>query len=162
MNLAYERHLQLQQTLDTLGFSEMPRDPKDLDQVQVHAAKEIGGIRTRMYLDAPREVEKYHFGPFQISLCLLSTIHVEYARLTGIRPVFSDDEMDRFRERNREFLQSLYQLRNSLLHERYENVDVQEQFVKSQLGRLVQLAIEAEQGFQQYLKLLRERLQGGE
>ena len=162
MNLAYDRHQQLQQTLVALGFSEMPRDSENITQVQVQAAKEIGGIRTRMLLDAPRELEKYHFGPLQVSLCLLSAMLDEYARLTGINAVFSDDEMDSLRERNHQFLQSIDDLRDSILHERYDNVDVQKQFVSSQAGDPVRLAIEGEQGFQRYLKLLKERLQGDE
>ena len=162
MNLAYDRHQQLQQTLVVLGLSEMPRDSESITQVQVQAAKEIGGIRTRMLLDAPSELEKYHFGPLQVSLCLLSAMLDEYARLTGINPVFSDVEMDNFRERNQQFLQSLDGLRDSILHERYDNVDVQKQFVSSQAGDPVRLAIEGEQGLQRYLKLLNERLQGDE
>ena len=68
--------------------------------------------------------------------------------------------MDSFRERNQQFLQSLDDLRDSILHERYDNVDVQKQFVSSQAGDPVRLAIEGEQGFHRYLKLLNERLQG--
>ena len=83
MNLAYDRHQQVQQTLVVLGLSKMPRDSENITQVQVQAAKEIGGIKTRMLLDAPSELEKYHFGPLQVSLCLLSAMLDEYARLTG-------------------------------------------------------------------------------
>ena len=63
MNLAHDRHQQLQRTLAVLGFSEMPTDPENITRVQVEAANEIGGIKTRMLLDATAEVEKYHFGP---------------------------------------------------------------------------------------------------
>ena len=31
--------------------------------LQVETAQEIGGIRARMLLDAPEEIEKYHWGP---------------------------------------------------------------------------------------------------
>ena len=115
-----------------------------------------------MLLDAPSEMEKYHFGPLQVSLCLLYAMLEEYARLIGINLIFSDDEMDAYRERNRQFVQSLKDLRHSILHERYDNIDVQKQFVSSYVGDSVRLAIEGAQVFQRYLKLLEGRLQGGE
>ena len=162
MNLAHDRHQQLQRTLAVLGFSEMPTDPENIARVQVEAANEIGGIKTRMLLDATAEVEKYHFGPLQISLCLLSAMLDEYARLTGINPIFADDEIDSFRERNHQVVQSLDDLRDSILHERYDNAAVQKQFVSSQAGDPVRLAIEGEQGLRRYLRLLKVRLQGEE
>ena len=162
MNLAHDRHQQLQQTLNALGFSEMPRDSESITLVQVQAANEVGGVRTRMLLDAPGEIEKYHFGPLQISLCLLSAMLDEYARLTGIDPVFSDDAIDSFQELNRQLLQSLDDLRDSILHERFDNADVQMQFVSSQAGDPVGLAIEGERRFQRYLQLLKVKLQGEE
>ena len=73
-----------------------------------------------MLLDASSEMEKYHFGPLQMSLCLLYAMLEEYSRLTGIDAVFSDDDLDAFRLRNDQILQSLEDLRHSLLHERYE------------------------------------------
>ena len=162
MNLVSDRHQQLQQTLVALGFSEMPKDRDNITHVQVQAANDIGGIRTRMLLDASSEMEKYHFGPLQMSLCLLYAMLEEYSRLTGIDAVFSDDDLDALRLRNYQILQSLEDLRHSLLHERYDNIDVQRQFVSSHVGDSVGLAIEGEQVFQRYLKLLKERLEGGE
>ena len=160
INLAYDRYQQLQQTILHLGFPEMPTDHEDITQVQVQAAKDIGGINTRMLLDAPAEMEKYHFGPLQMSLCLLFAIFHEYARLASINTVFSENEMDAFRHRNHAILQSLRELRHSILHERYDNVDVQKRFVSSHAGNPMRLAIEGEQVFQRYLKLLWDRLQG--
>ena len=160
MNLAYDRHEQLEQTLVGLGFSKMPTESEDITRVQVQAAKDIGGIRTRMLLDASSEIEKYHFGPLQMSLCLLLAIFEEYARLTKINAVFSDDKLDAFQQRNHQILQSLKELRNSILHERYDNIDAQKQLVSSYANGLVEFAIKAEQKFQSYLNLLKNRLLG--
>ena len=161
MSLAHDRHRQLQQTLVDLGFSEMPRDRDNITRVQVQAANVIGGVNTRMLLDASSEIEKYHFGPLQVSLCLLYATLEEYSRLIGMNAVFSDDALDAFRQRNHQILQSLEGVRDSLLHERYDNIGVQKQFVSSHLGDLMQLAIEGEQVLLRYLKLLEERLRGG-
>ena len=161
MSLAHDRHRQLQQTLVDLGFSEMPRDRENITRVQVQAANDIGGVNTRMLLDASSEMEKYHFGPLQVSLCLLYAMFEEYSRLVGMHVVFSDVDLDSFRQRNHQILQSLEDVRDSLLHERYDNMGVQRQFVSSHLGDPVQLAIEGEQELLRYLKLLEERLRGG-
>ena len=158
MNLAYDRHQELQQTVVALGFSEMPRDREDITRVQVQATNEIGGIRTRMLLDASSEIERYHFGPLQMSLCLLSAMLAEYSRLTGINAVFFDDDLDAFIHRNDHMLQSLELVRDSILHERYDNVDVQEHFVSSYVEDSVRLVIEGEQAFHHYLSALEERL----
>ena len=160
MNLAYDRHQQLEQTLVGLGFSKMPTESENITRVQVQAANDIGGIRTRMLLDASSEIEKYHFGPLQMSLCLLLAMFEEYARLTKINAVFSDDKLDAFQQRNHQILRSLKDLRNSILHERYDNVDVQKQFVSSHAVDLVGFAIKGEQIFQRYLNLLQDRLLG--
>ena len=162
MNLAYDRRQQLQQTLVALGFSEMPTDRENITRVQVQAAKDLGGIRTRMLLDASSEMEKHHFGPLQMSLCLVYAMFEEYSRLTGTNTVFSDDDLDAFLQRNNQVLQSLEGLRHSILHERYDNIDVQQQFVSSHVSDSVRLVLEGEQVFQRYLKLLVERLQGDE
>ena len=162
LNLAHDRRQQLQRTLVSLGFSEMPRDRDDITRVQVQAAKDIGGIKTRMLLDASIEMEKYHFGPLQMSLCLLNAMLDEYSRLTGINAVFADGDLETFLRRNDHMLQSLKGLRNSILYERYDTLDIQKQFVLSPAGDPVQLAIEGEQIFQRYLKLVRKWLQGDE
>ena len=96
MNLAANRQQQLQKTLDGLGFAKIPTDHEDFTLVQVEAAKEIGGINTRMLLDAPREIEKYHFGPLQIALCLLYAIIEKYSELSKADQMFQDDAFDRY------------------------------------------------------------------
>ena len=161
MNLARDRQQQLQRTLVALEFSEMPTDVEGITRAQVQAANEIGGIQARMLLDASSEMEKYHFGPLQMSLCFLYAMLEEYSRLIGIDAVFSDDDVDAFLQRNDQVLQPLKDLRYSILHERYDNLDVQKQFVSLHKGDSVRLAIEGEQSFQRYLKLLGRRLHGG-
>ena len=83
-NLATDRQRQLVRTLDRLGFQAIPDDGGELVRLQVETAQEIGGVRTRMLLDAPEEIEKYHWGPLQIALCLLAGVLAKYeARKDG-------------------------------------------------------------------------------
>ena len=140
----------------------MPRDPDNINRVQVQVATDIGGINTRMLLDASSEIEKYHFGPLQVALCLLYAVLEEYSRLTKTTIVFCNGNMDTFLQRNDHVLQSLKGLRHSILHERYDNIDVQRQFVSPHVGDSIRLVIEGEQTFQSYLKLLEDRLRGDE
>ena len=159
LNLAYSRNWELEQTIRNLGFSEMPRGEDDFTLVQTKTAKEIGGVNTRMLLDAPQEIEKYHFGPLQISLCLLSTILAYYETVIARNLIFRCDCMDKYLKENQEFFRASEALRNSILHQRYDNYDVQKEFVHKYVANTVAKAIEGETVFQNYLKLLRDRLQ---
>ena len=158
MNLTHSRSQQLDRTIASFGFSEMPRDPDAVTRIQVQAAWDIGGVNTRMLLDASREMEKFHFGPLQVALCLMCALVEEYVRLTKVDPVFVDDGLDAFRSKNEDFLLHVAEVRDSLLHERYDNIDAQRQFAAAYAGRAVQLAIEGYQVLAQYLTALRERL----
>ena len=158
MNLAYDRHQQLENTIQDLGLSSMPRDHETLTLLQVHAAKEIGGVNTRMLLDAPQEVLKYHFGPLQITLALLFAIIEKYRQLSKAHPVFWDDAVDQYCRENHQFVENLEALRNSIVRQRYDNMDEQEKFVKEFSGgktdHLVTLLIEGESVYRDYLKRL--------
>ena len=158
MNLAYDRHQQLENTIQDLGLSSMPRDHETLTLLQVHAAKEIGGVDTRMLLDAPQEVLKYHFGPLQIALALLFAIIEKYRQLSKAHPVFRDDAVDQYCRENHQFVENLEALRNSIVRQRYDNMDEQEKFVKEFSGgktdHLVTLLIEGESVYRDYLKRL--------
>ena len=158
MNLAYSRSQQLDRTIASLGFSEMPSDPDAVTRIQVQAARDIGGVKTRMLLDASREMEKFHFGPLQVALCLICALVDEYVRLTKVDSVFVDDGLNAFRSKNKDFLLRVAEVRDSLLHERYDNIDAQRQFVATYAGQALQLAIEGYQVLEQYLTALRERL----
>lgn len=160
MNLAYDRHQQLQQTLVSLGFSEMPTDQESFTRVQMQAARSFGGIETRMLLDAPMEVMKYHYGPLQVSLCLLYAMLEEYLRLIAVSALFIDEEVDAFRERHASHLQLLEDLRHSILYERPDRVDIQKQFVSFGEYTPDQLAIEGEGLIRKYLQTLRKKLEG--
>ena len=158
MNLAYDRHQQLENTILDLGLSSMPRDHETLTLLQVHAAKEIGGVNTRMLLDAPQEVLKHHFGPLQIALALLFAIIEKYRQLSKAHPVFRDDAVDQYCRDNYQFVEDLEALRNSIVRQRYDNMDEQEKFVKEFSGgktdHLVTLLIEGESVYRDYLKRL--------
>ena len=136
----------------------MPRDHETLTLLQVHAAKEIGGVNTRMLLDAPQEVLKYHFGPLQIALALLFAIIEKYRQLSKAHPVFRDDAVDQYCRENHQFVENLEALRNSIVRQRYDNMDEQEKFVKEFSGgktdHLVTLLIEGESVYRDYLKRL--------
>lgn len=163
MNLAANRQQQLQKTLDGLGFAKIPTDHEDFTLVQVEAAKEIGGINTRMLFDAPREIEKYHFGPLQIALCLLYAIIEKYRELSKANQMFQDDAFDRYCLENKQFVQQLSALRDSVLHQRYDNMDEQENFVKWFDGdrnkHCGTVLIEGESIYQDYLRSLWRLLQ---
>ena len=158
MNLAHSRSQQLDRTIASLGFSAMPRDPEAVTRIQVQAAQDIGGVNTRMLLDAPMEMEKFHFGPLQVALCLLCALMDEYARLIKVDPVFLDDSMDAFRSGHEGFLVYVGEVRDSLLHERYDNTGVQGQFAATYGSQAVELAIESCNLLEQYLTALDARL----
>ena len=105
--LAADRHEQLHRTLHRLGHSEMPTGDEAFRDMQMETAKEIGGIRTMMYLDAPQETMKYHFGPLQMALCLLDAIVARYRKLARDQPVFQDDEFDIWCNERPDLLQRL-------------------------------------------------------
>ena len=163
MNLVYDRQQQLEQTMRGLGFSSVPRDHKDFTRLQVQAAKEIGGIHTRILLDAPQEIEKFHWGPLQISLCLLYAVIERYKQLCKINPTFQDDALDKYCRENHQFVELLEALRDSILHQRYDNEGEQVKFVEKFTGdgnrRLKTLLIEGESAYKDYLRRLWHLLQ---
>ena len=158
MNLAHERHQHLEQTLHGLGFSTVPRDQEAFTAMQVQAAKEIGGVEARMFLDAPQEIMKYHFGPLQVSLCLLYAMIERYRQLAQSNPTLHDESLDHFCHDNREFVESLEALRDSLLHQRHDNIDTQSSFVEAFTSGdhrgIVPLLIEGASIYEQYFKRL--------
>ena len=99
-NLATDRHRQLVRILDRLGFQSIPEDSGEFTKLQVETAQEIGGIRTKMLLDAPEEIEKYHWGPLQSALCLLAGILPKYETLCSENRSFQDDEIDAYRRQH--------------------------------------------------------------
>ena len=83
--------------------------------MQVEAAQEIGGVRTRTLLDAPEEIEKYHRGPLRIALCLLAAVLAKYEGLRRDDPGFQDDGIDGYRCQHSGFVDDLRELRDALL-----------------------------------------------
>ena len=167
MNLAYDRHQQLEQTMHDLGLSSMPTEGETLTLLQVQAAKEVGGVNTRMLLDAPQEILKYHFGPLQIALALKFFAIVErYKQLSKTYPTFQDEALDTYCRKNHQFMGTLEALRDSILHQRYDNMDEQRKFVEKFTGdgnkHLVTLLIEGESTYKDYLRRLWHLLQEGD
>ena len=163
-NLAANRHRQLVQTLDRLGFESIPDDSGDFTKLQVETAQEIGGIRTKMLLDAPEEIEKYHWGPLQIALCLLAGVLARCETLRRDDRSFQDDGMDAYRRQHAGFVRGLHDLRDSLLHQRYENMPTQAEFVKKfaggQRSGIVELLLEGRSVYEAYVRRIGRSLRG--
>ena len=163
-NLAFDRHRQLLRTLERTGFQAIPDDREDLTKLQVEATKQIGGIRTRMLLDAPEEIEKYHWGPLQIALCLLAGVLAKYEALCRDDESFQDDGIDAYRRQHPRFVNGFHDLRDSLLHQRYENMPTQVEFVKKFAGgersRIVELLLEGRAVYEGYVRRMGRSLKG--
>ena len=163
-NLAADRHRQLIRTLDRLRFQSIPDDSEDFTKLQVETAQEIGGIRTRMHLDAQEEIEKYHWGPLQIALCLLAGVLARYETLRRDDRSFQDDEIDAYRRQHAGFVRGLHDLRDSLLHQRYEKIPTQVEFVKEfaggQRSRIVDLLLQGRLVYEGYVRHMGRSLRG--
>ena len=133
-----------------------PTTEGDFTKLQVEAAQEIGGIRARMLLDAPEEIEKYHWGPLQIALCLLAGVLVKYEALCTDDQSFQDDGIDAYRRQHHGFVNGLRELRDALLHQRYENMPTQAEFVKKfaggQRSGIVELLLEGRAVYEGYVR----------
>ena len=164
MTLAVARHQQLDRTLRRLGHSEMPAGEEAIREVQMETAREIGGIRTMMYLDAPQEIMKFHYGPLQVALCLLDAMIARYRKLSGEKPAFQDEELDAYCNDYADFLQSLKVARDSLLHERYDKIGDQMAFVNAfrtkSRDRIVSSLVEGATAYESYLRRLAASLSG--
>lgn len=80
-----------------------------------------------MLPDATEEIEKYHWRPLQIALCLLAGILAKYKTLCRDDPSFQDDEIDAYLRQHVGFASVLFDLRDSLLHQHYENMPTQKE-----------------------------------
>ena len=155
-NVAADRHRQLVRTLDRVGFQSIPDGNGDLTKLQVETAQEIGGLRTRMLLDASEEIEKYHWGPLQIALCLLAAILARYETLCRDDRSFQDEEIDAYGRQHANFVKGLHHLRDSLLHQRYDNMTMQVEFVKEfaegRRSRVIELLLEGRSVYEGYVR----------
>ena len=66
-----------------------------------------------MLLDALEEIEKYHWGPLQIALCLLAGFLAKYEALCGDDRSFQDNGIDTYLGQHGEFVNGLRDLRDS-------------------------------------------------
>ena len=115
-----------------------------------------------MLLDAPG---KYHWGPLQIALCLLAGVLAKYEALCRDDRSFQDDAVDTYRRQHSGFVNGLRELRDSLLHERYENVPTQIEFVGKFEGegrsRIIELLLEGRSVYEGYVRRMGRSLAGG-
>ena len=106
------------------------RRQRGLNQVAGrNRAREIGWVRARMLLDASEEIEKYHWGPLQIALCLLAGVLAKYEALCRDDRSFQDDGIDAYLGQHAGFVNGLRDLRHSLLHQRYDSMPTQVEFI---------------------------------
>lgn len=166
-NLAFDRHQQIVRTLDRLGLQSIPDDREEFTKFQVETAQEIGGIRGKMLLDASQEIEKYHWGPLQIALCLLAGVLVKYEGLCKDDQSFQDNGIDAYGCQYPGFVNGIRDLRDSVLHQRYENIPTQEEFVRKftggQRSEIVELLLEGLSVYEGYVgRMARSLIEGSE
>lgn len=165
MNLASDRAAQLDRTMRRLGLPAMPVDREEFLRLQIETAREIGGVRTRLLLDAPQEVEKYHFGPLQIALAMLSAMLKKYRRLARDHAELRNESLDEYCQKNRDFVNRLDALRDSIAHQRYDNVVQQESFTRMFDGvrsaHFLTLLTEGANLLREYLERWSRELEGG-
>ncbi len=94
----------------------------------------------------------------QVALCLLFAIIERYKQLSKSIPIFQDDAMDNYCNENIDFIGHLEVTRDSILHQRYDNLDEQRIFVEMFKGdgnkHVVTLLREGENICQDYLRRL--------
>ena len=149
MNLAYSRFEFLEQSKQEWGIESLTDE--NLLQLQVETAKKIGGIEARMILYAPEEIEKYHFGPSQIALSLLYAAIEKYDVLSKDNGLLRDMAFEEYCRSNREFITSLKALRDSIIHPRSDNAQAAKEFLRAHGARYVELLIEGELAYKNYL-----------
>ncbi len=87
----------------------------------------------------------------------------KYKQLAKGHPTFQDDLLDTYCQNGIEFLAKLKDVRHSILHNRYENIDTQRQFVREFTGsnndHMVTSLTKGAEIFDDYLRRLWHLLQ---
>ena len=100
----------------------------------------------------------------QIALCLLAGILAKYKTLCRDDPSFQDDGIDACLRQHVGFVSGLLNLRDSLLHQRYEHMPTQKEFVtkfaEGQHGRIVELLLEGRSVYEGYVGRTGRSLRG--
>ena len=95
---------------------------------------------------------------------MLSAMLHRYRRLAREHSEFCDEKLDEYCQRNGDFVDRLDALRDSIAHQRYDNVGKQASFVKTFDGarsaHAVTLLIEGESVFRDYLERWSSELEG--
>ena len=160
--LGYVRARDLEQTMRDWGFSQMPTTAEDITKIQQETAMEIGGFETRMILDENLEIEKYHFAPLQIGLCLLYAAIENYGRMKNIDSIFSDQSFEEYWHRKEEFIQELKELRDAVLHGYPSNRESYYSFAQlhgdQQEDHSMTLLFSGEAAYREYVNRLDNRL----
>ena len=100
----------------------------------------------------------------QIALCLLAGILAKYKTLRRDDPSFQDDGIDAYLRQHVGFVSGLFDLRDSLLHQRYENMPTQKEFVTrfagGQRSRIIELLLEGRSVYEGYVRRMGRSLRG--
>ncbi|MYB18606.1 MAG: hypothetical protein F4Y16_06435 [Holophagales bacterium] len=144
-------------TMDQLEI-ESVQDESNILQVQQEAAREMGGFETKMLLDAPGEVACYHFGPLQIALVLVLNLRRRYTFNSKRDAGFQDDEFETYCLDREAFFSDIGGLRDTILHPRADNLDVQKRILDSSQGDLEATMLDAALAHEAYLGRLGPRL----
>ena len=128
----------------------------------METAKELGGIQTRMILDARLEMQKHHFGPLLVALALFHAMIVRYRELSRADSVYQDAALDGFCRQHPTFVNDLESMRHSVLHQRPDNPGTQLEFVTTYTqegsAHMLNLLAEGAAIYDDYVKRLRQVL----
>ena len=129
LRLTINRNQQFDQICLRLGYSEMPTGFDDMRKMEMETKKEANFIFERINLSSSYEIMKFYCGPLQIALCLAYAMKSRYNELSRNNSLFQDEKLDGHFNKNPDFFQKLKGTRDSLLHERYDNIYKQADFL---------------------------------
>ena len=165
MTLYVDRRRHLDQALQRLGFSQIPSDRADFDRMLMETAEDLGGVHTRMILDAPLEMEQHYYGPLKVALALFDGMIVRYRGLSRADPVYQDTALDGFCREHPAFLRDLESMRHSVLHQRPDNRSKQLEFMRTYTqegsAHLLNLLREGAAIYEDYVRRLGQVLKKG-
>ena len=122
LSLAGNRSYQYSQRCVALGYSDASLEPKAIRGVWEETTKGGGFIFEHINLESLYEVRRFYCGPAQIALCLAWAMKSKYERLSKNDSSFCDEEIDDYFNNNTNFFNKMKSTRNSLLHERSDNI----------------------------------------
>ena len=156
LSLAINRSCQYDQRCVALGYSEASLDPEVIQKVCAKTKKEADFIFEYMNLESSYEIRKFYCGPAQITLCLAWAMKSRYKKLSQNNSSFQDAELDSYFDKNDNFFNKMKNARDSLLHERSDNVYKQADLYVSidSRGSILDTLFEYAENYEAYLQRL--------